>query len=691
MVGEKYTYSNFKRNRIISDIPVNLPAPPPKEEILNFNTPKQEQKFSVIQNEIKKSLSEINTWSKEERTEFEKREWNRRKEGIWFYNNGYCEYITGLHYFYLCYWKFPVVKDGLKKLGLPNWYDSDRDRFYHWLGCDTDTKCFGEFEITNRRDGKSERALCTTYEKISKTPEAKGGMQSKNNRDGKDIFDRLIKGWQNLPYFFKPIDSGESHPKSALRFFEPSKKDTKRQHKEYTQVLRSEIDFGTAKDEEYDGEGLFFYFADELGKTDPAESNVHSRWYIVKECLADGTTITGKSVNTTTVEEITTEGLLLCKKLWYESDPLKRNAIGQTVSGLYKYFKPAFYGLRGDDEKGESFIDEYGYSKIEEAKAYLEKKRLGKTGTALASEKHKYPFTEAECFILANQESPLDTNRIYTQIEYNSTLPPSTVVRGNYTWVEKDKEAKFNHDQNGRWRVAWMPDGQNIKTNNNNILHGRLNPGNKDKICSSTDPFDHRVVMGSKKSNGASLVRLKFNPLDPLNSKLFASLYLARPPKPEMFYEDMIIQCFFYGTEILAETNKIGIVNYFRVRGYQNYLMKRPEPTHTAHSKKYQEEAGIPMTGDDARNALIDALVTEVYDNVGFLEQENRYAKCYFDELLLELAEFEVDNWTPYDASVAAGLCLLAERKYILTKKEPDKNVQFVRRYRNVGERSVLI
>ena len=302
MFGEKFTYSSFKRNRIISDIPINLPAPPPKEEILNFTIPKKEQKFSVIQEEIKKSLSEINTWSKEERTEFEKREWNRRKEGIWFYNNGYCEYITGLHYFYLCYWKFPVVKDGLKKLGVPNWYDSDRDRFYHWLGCDTDTKCFGEFEITNRRDGKSERALCTIYEKISKTPEAKGGMQSKNNRDGKDIFDRLIKGWQNLPYFFKPIDSGESHPKSALRFFEPSKKDTKRQHKEYTQVLRSEIDFGTAKDEEYDGEGLFFYFADELGKTDPAESNVYDRWYIVKECLADGTTITNKSSNTTTVE-----------------------------------------------------------------------------------------------------------------------------------------------------------------------------------------------------------------------------------------------------------------------------------------------------------------------------------------------------------------------------------------------------
>lgn len=691
MIAEKFTYSKFKREREIADLIITLPKPPPKEEIANYNLPKKEQKFSVIQKEIQNALKTIHTWTDEERSNFEDQQWERRENGFFFFNGGYCEYVTGLHYFYLGFWQFPVVKDGMKKLGLPNFYDSDRDQFYHWNYCDNDPLSFGQVEITNRRDGKTERGLCTGYEKISKTPESKGGMQSKNNRDGKDIFDRLIKGWQKLPQFFKPIDTGESHPKSSLRFFEPSKRDTKKQVKQYTQVLRSEIDFGTAKDEEYDGEGIFFYFGDEIGKTDPSESNVYNRWYIVKECLADGSTITGKAKLTTTVEEITRKGLELCKRLWEESDPNKRNAIGQTTSGLYKYFKPAFYGLRGDDEKGNAFIDEFGYSKVEIAKAFLDKKRIGKLGVALASEKHKYPFTEAECFILSNIESPLDTNRIYEQIDYNSTLSESTVVRGNFVWVERDIKAKFVHDPEGRWRVVWVPDEKKVQSNKFSIIHGKRTPGNMDKICSAVDPFDHKEVAGGKKSDASSLVRYKFDPLDPINSKFFSTFYLARPPKPEFFYEDMIIQSFFYGTEILPEINKIGLNNYFRVRGYEKYLMSRPDPTHTEHSKKFQKEPGIPMTGDSARNALIDALVTEVYDNVGYIEEEDRFAKSYFDELLLDLAKFEVDNWTPYDASVAAGLCLLAERKYIVTKREPQKNVQFFREYKNKGEQSVRV
>lgn len=1055
MIGEKFIYSKFKREREIGDLIVTLPKPPPKKEIANYDLPKKDQKFSVIQKEITEAIRSIHSWTEEEKVSFENREWDRRENGFWFFNGGYCEYVTGLQYFYLCYWQFPVVKDGMKKLGLPNFYDSDRDKFYHWGYCNEDSKCFGQFEITNRRDGKTYRALCTAYEKISKTPESKGGMQSKNNRDGKDIFDRLILSWQKLPYFFKPIDTGESHPKTSLRFFEPSKRDTKKQIKQYTQVLRSEIDYGTAKDEEYDGEGIFFYLGDEIGKcfgkgtellmhngtikkveninisdklmgndsrprkvmrlyrgleqmykivpnkgkvwecnenhilslrissdkictkslkglkkndtlnitvkeylklswdkkrhlmlyrtgvnykenkhivtpyflgvwlgdgnqygcvaitnidkevrermineakrhglnimhrdyktvafthdikckikatprnvilsefkrmnliskvgyykgekripeeylidchgnrlqllaglidsdghltkkgnrinyeivqkrkklaedihklanslgfyssinekratmkrgdgtiykclvyrvfiygdlykipckiskkkaphikkhhknrrnplrfgfevkktkidnyygfsisgtnrlfllsdytvvhnTDPSESNVYNRWYIVKECLADGSTITGKALLTTTVEEITRKGLELCKRLWEESDPKKRNAIGQTTSGLYKYFKPAFYGLRGEDEKGNAFIDEFGYSRIEVAKEFLDKKRIGKLGVALASEKHKYPFTEAECFILSNQESPLDTNRIYEQIDYNSTLAESTVVRGNFVWVERDIKAKFVHDPEGRWRIVWVPDEKKVQSNKFSILYGRRVPGNIDKLCSAVDPFDHKEVAGGRKSQASSLVRYKFDPIDPINSKFFAAFYLARPPKPEMFYEDMVIQSFFYGTEILPETNKIGLNNYFRVRGYEKYLMSRPEPTHTEHSKKFQKEPGIPMTGDDARNALIDALVTEVYDNVGYLEEEDRFAKSYFDELLLDLAKFEVNNWTPYDASVAAGLCLLAERKYIVTKREPQKDTQFFREYKNKGERSIRI
>ena len=119
--------------------------------------------------------------------------------------------------------------------------------------------------------------------------------------------------------------------------------------------------------------------------------------------------------------------------------------------------------------------------------------------------------------------------------------------------------------------------------------------------------------------------------------------------------------------------------------------MSRPEPTHTIHSRK-QKELGIPMTGEDARNALISAVESEVYDNVGYLEEEDRYAKNYFNDLLLDWAKFDVNNWTPHDQTVASGLALLAERKYIRDKKEPTTtDHEFFRSYTNRGANSFLV
>ena len=683
MIGEKYTYDDFVHEREIEGIKYTIPKKPPKSTIDGYNKPKHLQKFTPI-----KVPLDLKMWPKEEREAFIAEEWKRRKDGFWFYNNGFIEYVTGLHYFYLSYWMFPIVENGVKKLGLPFFVDSDRDRFYHWQGCIEDPRCYGEFEITNRRNGKSYRGLCTNYEVLSRTPESKSGMQSKNNRDGKDLFDKLVKSWQKLPYYWKPVDSGETHPASSLKFQEPSKRDSKNLRKIYTQVLRSEIEYGTAKEEEYDGEGLLFYMGDEIGKT--AEADVHRRWYIVKECLADGSTVTGKALLTSTVEEITRKSLDNCQRLWDESDPLDKNELGQTASGLYRFFKPAYYGYRGEDVDGKPFIDEFGYSQWERARAYMEKKRTNLMGISLTSEKHKYPFTPQEAFIIDNDQSPFDTDRIYSQIDHNQSLSSSIAVPGNFSWVEKDKEVRWVPSEGGRWRVAWLPP---VDLRNNVRVHGsKLIPINIDKMCSGVDPYDHKTTTDGRKSDAASYVRYKFDPMNPDNSKIFASQYIARPPKPEMFYEDMIMQSFFYGTDILPENNKIGIVNYFRMRGYEKFLMARPEPTHTTHSKR-QTEPGIPMTGDDARNALISAIETEIYDNVGYIEEEDRFAKCYFSELLMDWAKFDVNNWTPHDCTVASGLTLLAEKKYIRQKKEVTTDVPFFRTYsqRGIESREVEI
>lgn len=684
----------FVQKREVGGLKITLPKAPAPEEILNYHLPRKEQKFDVIQDEVVEKVKRYRYLEPEEAKAFRDQEWHRRRNGVHFFNNGNIEYVTGLHYFYLCYWKFSVKKRTWKrkKLGLPDWVDADRDHFYFWQICDEDDDCYGMIEITNRRAGKTFRALCTEYELISRTPESIGGIQSKTTKDSKKCFNKLVKSWQKIPEFFQPIDSGETHPVSGLRFQEPGTRNTKGERREYLEVLGSEINYGSSKEEDYDGDGLLFYFGDEIGKT--VDANVYERWLVVKECLSDGSDITGKALLTTTVEEMERKGGKNCKLIWDGSDPEKRDAIGQTESGLYKYFKPAYYGLRGGDKEiKKDFIDEWGYSKIKECRAFLEKKRSGKSGASLSSEKRKYPFEESECFIIDNQQSPLDTDRLYAQIEHNSGLPASRVRRGNFIWKKRDEKVEFVDSKEGKWQVVWMPEEKD--RNQHTTLRGKKAPAMRHISCSGVDPYDHKSTTSKKKSNAASVVRLKFDPMKPFDSKLFACLYVARPPTPELFYEDMVIQSFFYGHEILVETNKPGIVNYFRTRGYFNYLMRRPEPTHTAFSKANQKEPGIPMTGDAARGALIGSLESEVYTNVGWIkiEEEQLFAKCYISDLCLDLIEFEVDNWTDYDITVATGLSLLAERKFIPVREaDESRQIQnFVRGYKYKGNQAKAV
>src|SRR6185503_10010723 len=171
----------------------------------------------------------IEQWDATSRDAFESAEWEKRKKGFWFMCNGNLEYITGPNYFYINWWKIDV--------GLPDFTDSDRDWFYMWKYVKENPLARGFLNIARRREGKTYRAISCVYDEVSSTPNSSGGMQSKNNADAEKVFKKLIFSWRKLPYFFKPVDIGESNPKTRLEFSEPSKRDTKNQKKEYSLVL----------------------------------------------------------------------------------------------------------------------------------------------------------------------------------------------------------------------------------------------------------------------------------------------------------------------------------------------------------------------------------------------------------------------------------------------------------------------
>lgn len=671
---------DFIRERQIGEYKITLPAPPQAKDIANYNLPKEKQKFYVTQ-----VPSNFRALPPGDRKKFIDAEWNKRLNGYWFYNNGNIEYITGLHYFYINFWKINA--------DLPQWVDSDRDFFYLWKSVEYNALCDGLNYYGPRGDGKTAKGSVILYEPISRRYNVKAGIQSKTEGDAKKIFKRVVHSWSKLPYFFRPIDSGVSRPTTILEFVAPSKRDTKNQDKEDADVLNSFIDFNSSAEEAYDGDTLHRVLQDETGKT--KDINVDERMKVVRETLRAGVGRygRGKIFATTTVEEMEKKGGAKAKKIWDEADISKLDANGQTKNGMWRYFKPADYGFL-EIINGERFVDEYGYSLREKAKQYFMNRRATLTGADLNSYKRKYPLEEKDMWVSDTKKSVYDIQKIDDQIAFNESIGLGGPTRGNFYWIDGIRfgNVGWNPCENGRWLLSWLP--QPELRNKSVIKNGKRAPGNTDLSVAGLDPYDNNTTVDDRKSDAASYVFRKFDPLLPYDTGIFVSEYLNRPATADLMFEDILMQSIFYGHEILIESNKIGCINFFKRHGYENYLMRRPEETQTTNSRKMVDDYGIPMSGAEARQALVYAVESHIIAKVGWIKEENKepyMGKCPFNRLLLQLKDFDFDSdWTAFDTMVGAGLALLGARKYIVKKKEV-KALNLFPQFRMNGTSSELI
>jgi len=662
---------DFITERIIGELKVELPQPPDIDEILNYDLPIRKQKWTPTKIP---SDSELLEMQKEERINFIRQEIDRRNNGIFFYNNGAIEYITGIHYFYLTYWKMIGA-------GTPQFRDSDRDFFYAWDCVCQDKDSFGLLYFTNRRDGKSEKSLNILYEYISKTEEVNGGIQSQTTDDAKKLFSRLVFSWRKMPYFWKPTDSGDKNPKKELRFEEPSVRSTKGDIKTYKRVLNSIIDYRASTESAYDGYALWRFYCDEFGKFE--EGDAYNRWNVVKPTLSIGLTIRGKAIFTTTVEDLEKGGGQSALDMWKDSDVNNRKKDNRTKTGLYRLFKPAYYGLEG-------FVDEYGYSKISEAKKALMNSRDGLEGIQLIRETRKYPFSIKEVFQSSTISNVFPTFKIIQQKEYNEDNGIIPRI-GNLIWDDKENFiVSFKDDPNGKFETMWMPEEK--ERNKFNRDRDVIKPLNTHLGAFGVDPFDHRNTVGDG-SNGACLGFRVYDPINSKNSNAFFLKYLQRPPKETIFYDDMCKAFVFYGMEALIENQKPGLINYMLDNGFKHYVKRTQQGDYTKSNSRAWID-GVSMSGEIIREIAIGNLETYIYDFVGKISpdiQRNKfgviegdlrddlYGNCGFSDLLTDWVSFDSNKWTKYDLTVASMLARLAVTP-IRNKKNREETISILKK-----------
>ena len=630
-------------------------------------------------------------------------EFDRREQGFWFYNNGHPTYITGTHYMYLQWTKIDV--------GHPDFREANRIFFIFWEACKADSRCFGMVYLKIRRSGFSFMSSSETVNTATLAKDARIGILSKTGSDAKKMFtDKVVPISSNYPFFFKPVQDGMDKPKTELAYRVPASKITKKNMYDLDDSgisgLDTTIDWKNTDDNSYDGEKLFLLVHDESGKW-IKPNNILNNWRVTKTCLRLGSRIIGKCLMGSTSNALDKGGEIF-KKLYYDSDPGTRNANGQTKSGLYSLFVPMEYNLEG-------FIDRYGNPVLETPNKpvegfngeYIKTSAIDYWENEVSSLKNdpdalnefyrQFPRTESHAFRDESKSSLFNLTKIYQQMDYNDNLiRDRVVVKGSFHWKDgvKDTEVVWVPDDRGRFLVSWIP-GLNLQ-NRKEVRNGMKFPGNAHIGSFGCDSYDISGTVGGGGSNGALHGLTKFHMDDaPVNH--FFLEYVSRPQTAEIFFEDVLMACVFYGMPILAENNKPRLLYHFKNRGYRKYSMNRPDKGFNKLSGTEKELGGIPNSSEAVKQAHASAIETYIEKNVG-LDSEGIYrsndemGSMYFNRTLQDWARFDINNRTKFDASISSGLAIMANQQHLYqeVKKESKISVNFAR-YNNKGRFSEII
>jgi hypothetical protein len=692
---------------LIQGIKVALPSRPPS---IHARAKKWEDQYWEVA-EYPRELERIQTifqWEdmptdfKDKWSPYIEDKFDKRELGDWFMNNGIATYITGSHYTYLTWSKIDV--------GLPDFREANRILYIHWEACCADDRSFGQSYLKIRRSGFSFMASSEATNKGTLAKKRRIGILSKTGADAKKMFtDKVVPINSNYPFFFKPIMDGMDKPKTELSYRVPASKITKNSmnslNKETLEGLETTIDWKNTADNSYDGEKLLLLVHDESGKWLPPD-NILNNWRVTKTCLRLGRKIIGKCMMGSTCNALAKGGANF-KKIYNGSDPLKRNANGQTESGLYALFIPMEHNMEG-------FIDRYGMPVLRTPKKPVmgidgELIRIGAIDyweNEVDSKKsdpddlnefyRQYPRTESHAFRDESKESIFNLTKIYQQIDYNDNMiKEHHLTRGGFHWENgiKDTKVIWSPDRNGRFLVSWLPPAS--MQNKIEMRGGRKFPANEHVGSFGCDSYDISGTVGGGGSNGAlhGLTKMHMDN-GPVNE--FFLQYVARPQTAEIFFEEVLMAIVFYGMPILVENNKPRLLYHLKNRGYRGYSMNRPDKHVSKLSKTELELGGLPNSSEDVKQAHASAIESYIEKYIGLdmdgsFRDPDEMGSMPFTRTLEDWARFDINNRTKFDASISSGLAIMANQRHLYTPQaQQSKIICKFAKYDNSGKTSRL-
>jgi len=738
----KYVYKRADEYFVVNsndpdlrEIKISLPKPPPNFLIDGYNLPPEEQYFRRL--EIPDKLKEIERkarglmkarqktnknfvitgdklinafWDEfeaqrkhgyDEVVEFVKEVAWCRIHGYWFFNDGTPTYITGDYFDYLNFWTFMDEKS--KDGGYPEYRDADRRRYlFREYAKNTTEKvveddkgnltvvdmgvriCYGTAEPKGRRYGITGQAIHHGMKTVMSGFGRYFTIVSMEGENAEKHYKKkLVPAFQAYPLWLTPIYSG-STGKSVV--FDVGN------NVGGIDTLMSVMDYtDSAGERKNDGDKMHYLLSDEEGKS--KDISIGERWNVNKQAmsLGGGSNIIGFSMHPTTVEEMDVGGMEYMK-LCNQSKFYERGDNGQTISGLFELFVPAWDGLEG-------FIDRFGMSVVEKptdrqrelrpdalfarynegARHNLQKQldELIAKGTPEAMEtyrsrRRKYPMQYADCWLGSSGDVGFDMEIIDRRI---AGLRRNSKVRNGWLkWKNGfGSDVIFEDDVEGPFELSMIlrPEETSLVMQEDaaDYLTGewrkQYRPRHPYRFTASADPFEYSTSQQAKQreshsrqsDGGIAVLWEKDERVDgdredmrEWDSHRFVMSYRYRPTSLEAYCEDVLKTCIYFGAMLYVERNKTGVWQYFVDKGYGGYLMYEIDRA----TGKTAEKPGF-ATYERVKNDLFSS----TKDYIRFRGHREEHASY-----LQECKNIKgMEQMNKFDRFVAHAGCLLGSRQ----------------------------
>lgn len=670
----------------IDGLKIQLPKKPPRKEILFSNLSKKEQYWR--RTPLPKGLNVNNS---EPFIDYIMEEFRRRREGVWFMNNGEAVYLTGNAYFALQWCKMRDTGDYM------NFRYAQLEMFYFKEACLRDKRCVGELFVKSRRTGFTYVTLAMMLNEATSSSNNNYGMTSQSDADAKKAWLKLVYMFLNLPFFFQPVVKGTVDSPKVLEFAKPSdrsKKFKKAKDTNTDEYLNNMFDYQPTKDGSYDGQALRQYLGDESGKW-KKPANYIRHWGRISPTMNQTGRIVGKAWIGSTVNPMS-EGGEEFRKMYDMSQMSKRDKVtGRTPSGLYAHFLPAHknmeeftdvYGVCHEEKPEKTTYNVYGeeikMGSIDFLKAQRKLKRA-EGDIAYNEELRANPMTVAEAFRDSATHVVFNLEKIMEQYEYNnSEIRLGQVVHvGDFAWKGGvfGSEVIWIPSALGKFKVTWFP-----PENMRNRFTTKL--GVKYPVNSfggfGCDPYDISGVVQGKGSNGAlSGVTNDGGGIAPPHQ--FFLEYCTRV-EAEVFFEDVLMAMIFYSLPNLIENNKSRILYYIRDRGYRGFSMNRPDKPFNKLSVAEREVGGMPSSSEDTKQMHAQAIQYYIDKYVGIergetpekrVREYGEMGQMYFQKTLNDWLQFDYAKRTKSDLTISSGYALMNVNKHLF---RPEKKIETI-------------